>query len=187
MYEANATVSPWDASITRKMPYSRVSRSRKRATKRRKRHTVTTSTDPTMENETVYVLARGTVLFTGADRPPERHIFLTPHRPLAEMYARLTPGGKVFRYVTTERIRLVRKESVQWALRKGKRPKGEWDGFGGDTADYATATAVCRQRERETSWLRGYGGWIYKFSNPTLGEVMLCDDSSLSLRGSADA
>lgn len=138
--------------------------------------------DPTLDDEPVYLLAKNTVLYTGNDKLSSEHIFLTPHKSLARMYADLIQGGKIFKCITNSELLLIHKESVQWALKKGKKQKGEWDGFGADTADFGTAIAFCRQRKSETSWLQDYDGWIYKFSNKTLGEVMLCDDSALTLQ-----
>jgi hypothetical protein len=97
------------------------------------------------------------------------------------MYADPKPGGKIFKYITNSQKLLIYKESVQWALRKGKRDKGEWEGFGTSMPDFSTAMAFSRQKKFETSWLQDYDGWIYKFSNRTLGEVMLCDNSDLTL------
>jgi hypothetical protein len=145
-------------------------------------HRVKRVRDPTLDDEPVYLLAKNTVLYTGDDQLSSKHMFLTPHKSLARMYANLKPDGKIFKYITNSELLLIHKESTQWALKKGKKQKGEWDGFGADTADFGTAIAFCRQRKSETSWLKDYDGWIYKFSNITLGEVMLCDDSALTLQ-----
>ena len=142
--------------------------------------------DPTLNDEPVYLLAQNTVLYTGDAKLPSKHIFLTPHKSLARMYANLTPGGKIFKCKTNSELLLIHKESTQWALKKGKKQKGEWDGFGSDSADFGMAIAFCRQRNSETRWLQDYDGWIYKFSNKTFGEVMLCDNCDLTFQEIVD-
>jgi len=145
------------------------------------RRRVTCTVDSALGGETVYKVAKGTVLFNGGTRRKYKCMFTTPHMSLARMYAGESDDGAVFTYVTTSELRLISKESIPWALKKGKVDKGEWDGFGSSIADAGFAVAFCRQRGKDSSWLQGYDGWIYKFSNRTLGEIMLCDDSKLEL------
>ena len=124
----------------------------------------------------VYVLDRGTVLYTGNSHPPDQgpYAFLTPHRASAESYASLVPKGEVYRIVTSRPLLLVPKENVGWALSKGKTAKGEeWALFGADEGDLPMATAFKRRRRQEASWLHGVDGWIYSYASPTLSEVLL--------------
>lgn len=119
------------------------------------------------------ILKRGTRLYTG-DRgtttPGTMPMFLTPHRRLAKMYANLVPDGEVFAFTTSRTLRLLRKNDVPWALGRGERGE-DWEGFGSDDGDFPVARALCRRRAQGRI---DVDGWIYKWSSPTLGEVLLC-------------
>lgn len=126
----------------------------------------------------IFVLRAGTTLYTGGELA-SRSMFLTPHRRLAQMYADLFKG-EVHRFRTARPLRLVPKEHVVWALRKGSQPKGEWPGFGSDEGDMPVAAALGRRAESASSWLFGMDGWVHSYSSPTLGEVMLTNPDRLT-------
>ena len=129
---------------------------------------------------TVFILREGSILYTGGKLPEDElphNFFLTPHRQLAQMYATLK-GGTVHRFRTKRPLRLVPKNKVVWALRKGAVAKGEWNGFGSSEGDAPVAAALRRRAGSATSWLFGIDGWVHSYASKTLGEVMVADPSA---------
>lgn len=98
------------------------------------------------------------------------------------MYAR-GEDGHVLRFKTARPLLLMRKRDVKWALKKGKVPRGEWEGFGTSEADDGVAAALCRRRAQDDAWVAGLDGWIHAWTSPTLGEVFLCDPAACLTEG----
>lgn len=121
----------------------------------------------------VFLLKKGTVLFTGTNDFKNEHYF-TPNRRLADMYATLS-GGRVHRVVTKRGLRLVAKREVVHGLKKGAVQRGEWPGFGSSEGDLPVLKALIRRREDEKSWLHNIDGWIHNWTSETLAEVMIAD------------
>ena len=122
-----------------------------------------------------YELRRNTRVFTGAPAggAVAAPLFLTPHRSIAEAY------GEIRTFKTTRPLRLVAKVDALHALRSGRAPRGEWDAFGHPRGDRPVAAALCRRRTDDASWAHGLDGWIHRWSDRYLAEILVCDLGAL--------
>lgn len=129
---------------------------------------------------TVYRLKKGSILYTGQVSVPEEHIFLTPHVQLAKMYADSKSGGAVFSLQVTRDLLLAEKTQARNLIRPSY-PVGEWDGFGGPTADYSVGRSLCRKIKHPGHRTGRLHGWLHNLNDPTFGEVFLCNRDHLVL------